>query len=430
MYRVGVIGPRSTVDTILHLTKKLESDLQYVGFPYNNIKDTQEIIEKHFHKADTWVFSSKLAYFIAKKVMASEEKLVYIEHTEAGIYKSLLQAICSHGRSLERVSIDELSTDHLHNAMEQLNIYSLKMSLKTFDIDTSTEELVTFHHDLWESGETEAALTCFDEVYQKLQLKKVPSYRISTTEMEIMQTLKIIEERIKAIYFKGTQVAVQLLEIDHYKKLVEDAGSVYNLQLIELKIKERLVQLCESVNGSLIEEGSGCYLIFSSRGAMEKDLPLMKTMLQELRQNWDVKLNVGIGYGDHAYSAQSNAKQAISRAAKASNRIVIVKDDRTVMEVDELNRENNYPLTSTDLDLVEKFKSADINIKNYYKLSDLIIKSGKRTFTVNYVADQLSWDKRNTRRFLNRLVEIDVIAYVGEENAINRGRPQKMYQLK
>lgn len=67
MYKVGVVGPKRSVEKIIQYINQLDHDIQFIGFPYNTANETIEILEKHHHEADFWLFSGKIPYIIAKQ---------------------------------------------------------------------------------------------------------------------------------------------------------------------------------------------------------------------------------------------------------------------------------------------------------------------------------------------------------------------------
>ncbi|UZM98255.1 hypothetical protein OL548_26590 [Lysinibacillus sp. MHQ-1] len=67
-----------------------------------------------------------------------------------------------------------------------------------------------------------------------------------------------------------------MLEIKDFDSLKERMKQGYRIQYLELRTKEHLLQLCEQIDGSLIEEGNGKYTIFSTRGAIEGQIKFLQ----------------------------------------------------------------------------------------------------------------------------------------------------------
>ena len=431
MYKVGVIGPTSSVEQILNLGKEYELIINFIGYPYNDFKDTERIILEYDQYVDVWLFSSQISYMIARNTNIPAEKLVFIQHTESGIYKSLLHVAYDQKEFLNQISIDELTTSHLEQALQQIEFKPKDIYVKTFDIYSTTKELIAFHTELWESKKTKGALTCFEAVYLALKERGIPAYRISTTELEIKQSLKILAEKTRTFYFKDTQIGVQILEIDNFEKLSEKAKSSYSLQYLEINLKEILLRFCERLNGSLLEKGNGRYIIFSSRGTIEREIGTLRDTIFQLANESSTTVSVGIGYGETVHSAEVNAQKAIQLSKEKSEYgIIIIQEDGKVVQSVGEEDELSFSYRMSDKDLLSKLKKAKISVKNYNKLYALVRRMSSSDFTIKDLSSQLYWDESNARRIVVSLCEVDLAECIGEESYTSRGRPSKIYRLK
>lgn len=431
MYKVGVIGPNSSVERIINLGKEYEMTMDFIAYPYSDFQDTERIVLEYNHYIDVWFFSSQISYMIAKNTLNSGENLVYIQHTESGIYKSLLHMGYYQAEFLNRVSIDELTTSHLEQALQQIDFAPKEIYVKTFDVNSNTQEIIDFHVNLWKSEKTSGALTCFEAVYLSLKEAGVPTYRISTTDMEIRQTLRILAEKTRTFYFKDTQIGVQIIEIEHFDKILEKVKSSYHLQYLELRLKETLLRFCEQLDGSLLEKGNGRYIIFSSRGAIERKIKVLQDTVYQLSYESETAVTVGIGYGVTVHSAEINAQRAIQLSKeKSEHGIVIIQEDGTIIQSAGEEDELSFSYRINDKDFLDKLKKVKISVKNYNKLYALIKRMNWSEFTIKDLATHLYWDERNARRILVSLCEVDLAEYVGEESYSSRGRPSKIYRLK
>jgi len=90
MYRIGVVGPSWSLERILGIAKEFEQGMEFVAFPYEEPEETKKIVKDYDKKIHAWLFSGELPYEIARKVLGSNENLLYIPHTESSLYKSFL----------------------------------------------------------------------------------------------------------------------------------------------------------------------------------------------------------------------------------------------------------------------------------------------------------------------------------------------------
>jgi len=429
MFRVGVVGPQSTVERIIDIAEELKLDVIFLMYPYKEVRETKDIVKYNDNKVDFWIFSGRISYNLACQVTGSTEKQIYIEHTEAGIFKGLLEFSHKTGSFLDCLSIDEISKSHWENALYQLNIKPGAIHVKTFSERTSTNELTDFHFHLWNEKETKGAITSFEEVYIQLKERGVPAFRISTSDIEIRHTLNILSEKLKTFYFMGSQVAVHLFEIDFLKNHFKSSKQTYQLQHLELKIKEILINLSECLNGSLFEKGLGRYLIFSSRADSERELQRIEETVNKLILESGLKVGIGIGLGETIFSAESNANQALKQSKEKYGSIIIIQENGEVIEVDSNKLESVETLQFNDENFITRLKKEKINIKNYIEIYSLTRNAGIRSFTVKDISIQLSKDERNTRRFIEDLCNAGFAECIGVEEYPTKGRPRRVYKL-
>lgn len=430
MYHIGVVGPKTSVDRIISLAEEYGQRMRFIPFPYGEFQETRSIVQENDHLVDVWLFSGKLAYMIAKNALNVDDNLVHINHTEASLYRCFLLMAYHQGALVERVSIDELSEIQVDQALKQLDLPPRDVYVKTYDIDTNPDDLLEFHLRMWREGKTDGAITCFEGVYQELKEAGVPAYWFTPSQLEISQTFRIIEEKVRAYYFKDTQIAVEIMEIDQFDTIAEKARSPYRLQYLELRLKEALIRLCESLDGSLMERGNGRYVIFSSRGAIERKIDLLKETIEQLSLESESTVTVGIGFGETVFSAELNALRAIQLSKeKTETGIVIVQEDGTLIEAAGRENELAYSYRTDDKDFLEKLKMANVSIRTYNKIAAFIRRMGWSNFTTKDLASQLALDERNLRRIVTCLIDAGLAECIGVEAASTRGRPSKIYQL-
>lgn len=431
MYKIGVVGLRNSIERILDLAEEYKHELEFIPFPYLNIEEIEKIAEEHNPHLHAWLFSGPIPYEVFKKKLGTDKIMVYVPATESGFYNALLEMIYKQEKIIEKVSVDTLSSNNLiEEATPQMNVQPKKIYTKVFDSDVDTNELFRFHLDLWKEGNTEGALTCFPSVYEDLKENGVPAYQMSINKMEIRQTLRILSEKVKASYFKDTQIGVEIIEVEYFNRIAEEMKTPYHLQYLELRLKEMLIKLCEKLNGSFSEKGNGRYMIFSSRGAIEREISMLEDTIQKLAFEANTTVATGVGFGETAYSAEINAFRAIQHSKDMKKRkIVIVQDNGEIIESPRKKNELQYNSRTHNETLIKKLKKGNISVKTYKKILALIQRMGWNDFTTKDLATNLEMTERNARRIVSDMCEVDLAECVGEEAHATRGRPSKIYRL-
>ncbi|MCZ8515436.1 hypothetical protein O9H85_24120 [Paenibacillus filicis] len=431
MYKIGLVGLKASIEQILDLSDEYKHELEFILFPYVQTEEVENIVIEHHPHVHAWLFSGPLPYEIAKKTLGTDKIMVHVPATESGFYKSFLEMIYEQGKIIEHLSMDTMSSNNIgEEALSQLNIKIPTIYTKVFELDVDSNELLHFHLDLWNKGKTEGALSCFPSVCEALRENGIPAYRMSMSKMEIRQTLRILSEKVKTSYFKDTQIGVEIIEVEFFNRVAEEMKTPYHLQYLELRLKEMLIQMGEKINGSVSEKGNGRYMIFSSRGAIEREIISLEATVQKLAFEADTTVAVGIGFGDTAYSAEINAFRAIQHSKEMKKReIVIVQDDGKIVESPGKQNELQYASRTQNDILIEKLKKGNISVKTYKKISAIIQKMGWRDFTTKDLATHLEMTERNVRRIVTDMCEVDLAQCVGKEAYATRGRPSNIYRL-
>lgn len=424
-----MIGPEDSIQKILNVNQHLDNKLDLIPYVYDDIKEVPNLVKENLQRVKGWLFSGPTPFMLSKDILGGLDNVVYCSFTGAGLYKCLLQIANQQKTVLNRLSIDIPQTENLKESIDDLGIPLRDIYINEFD-GSDVQALIDFHYDLWKSGKTETAISSLGSVYKALLKKGVPVYRNTVTIVTIREALMILSEKITASYFRDTQVGFQIFEIRNFDQVVEKVHSQYELQLLELKIKKDLIRLSKNLNGYLSEKGQGRYEIFSSRGAIERELDSSRKTVQKISHDIDAPISVGIGFGSTVSSAEINARRAILNATKRkTERIIIIQEDGLLIESSGDNGELVYEDYSDDTALIQKLHKAKVGVKTYKRIQATVQQLGWDSFTSSQLSEELSASERNIRRVINCLCEIGLVEYIGEGYSAARGRPSKVYRL-
>jgi hypothetical protein len=443
--KIGVVGPKASVERILFVANQMGLDIEFIPFPYKNHEEIATCIQENDRKVNRWLFSGIIPYVQAKSVLGMKENFSYcLTGGGAALYKCFFQMGFQRQKSVwQGASIDifdtrdvqklfhEVFQEVLQEALEELKIPIHSVYTKTFDLEVDTDTLVQFHQNLWIAGKTNGAITCLERVYQKLQNQGVPVYWVSPTKMEIRKTLELIIEKEKTAYYKEMQISSVVISIKELEKNIIKTSEHYKVQRLELRIKDVLLKLCESIDGHLVEQSNGRYKIFGSRGVIERELDRFQRTQEQLEIEFGSPVLIGVGFGKTAFSAEVKAHHAIRHAQeKAQATIVLMYEDDMIVELVGGTENLSYSSTSNDPVLLEKLRQAQVNLKAYQRIKAISISSGWDSFTSSELAQHMSVTERNVRRILKSLQLVGLVDCVGNKTQSNRGRPSKIYHFK
>lgn len=434
MYKVGIVGPARSVERIIHYAKEFESNLSFVGYSYSIVYETTNIIEKHHHEIDFWLFSGYIPYKIAQQSRHfSKDRMEYIFIAGNSFYRGVLEKSHEIGKLAKNISVDILHVpeENYLEGVKDLEKILDHLYMKQFTATTPIEEIIEHHIALWNDQKIDMVITAYPTVEEKLKEKGIPVYWVGPQSEDIYHTLQLFSEKIQTFYYKETQttaLVVQVKNID-YIKMANENG--YGIHFLQLSLKKIVLQICEKIDGYLIEEGNGRFVIFSSRGIVERNMNAIVEMTDRLSAETDQPAVVGIGHASTVYYAENYAHHALQHLLEKSTKgIVVMQEDGTMKEIVQSAPSITYKSRVEDLKMIEKLQETSISVRMFSKIEAIVNELKIDTFSAKILAKELSMTERNAQRIISELVKVELIEYCGEENLKTRGRPAKLYKLK
>lgn len=69
MFKIGVVGPKKSVERILSVAKEFDQGMNFIPYPYTETKETEKIVRENDQYVDHWLFSGPIPYMVAKKAI-------------------------------------------------------------------------------------------------------------------------------------------------------------------------------------------------------------------------------------------------------------------------------------------------------------------------------------------------------------------------
>lgn len=433
MPQIGIVGPAPSVERILSVIENMKLNMDFIPFCYTELLEAADIVSANQQKIDGWLFSGPSPYLMVRDRLEPGTIAVSCQHIGAGLYRGILQISHQLNHLTGRVSIDmpqgEEIEDNIGESLEDLKLPTQNMYVKPYTKEFRAEEMIAFHRDLFRQGLTEGAVTSLYSLYLALKKENIPVVHNTITKMEITLAIRALKEKVNTAYFRNTQVGVEIIDVGIFNEVEKMLITPYQLQELELDIKRILIRLSKKLDGYLMEKGSGRYEIFSSRGAVERELQSLSQAIEEIRIFIEAPVSVGIGFGESVHAAEIHAYRAINHAKTQNCSIVMIQDDGVLVESPGKAEELQYSYFSHDGALLEKLKEGGVSVKIYQKIIAVLRRMGWNAFTVNQLAEQLAVTPRNISRIMTGLVEAGLAECVGQEAVAERGRPSKIFRI-
>ncbi|MFF2449900.1 hypothetical protein ACFVSW_22935 [Neobacillus sp. NPDC058068] len=430
--RVGVIGPRDAVNLILTAAADFHQ-LEMTPFPYKTIEQTAIIIKENRHFVDQWFFSGQAPYhFALESGLTSSRNSSFVTLHGSRLLGAFLEAQVHEGRILKHLSLDTIQEEEVSAVQKSFNIESLNVNTFSYTGYIPVEEILEFHISLYESGKTEASITCVQSVYDQLRERGIPCYRVMATIPDIQGELRYIHERGQSAWYRKSQLAILGIEVFYSSNIIETQNFSYESQHRELELKRILLKYVELVSGSLMEIGNGVFFIYTTRGEIELHLnyELLFELIEKVKVESKLNIRMGIGYGFTAFDAEHHVRLAFRHASNYEESVIVsVNEEKEVTECILPGHVISFQQRKWGDDWKLKFKEANLSVTIVSKIDSLSKYYGKTIVTAQELSQWLKRTERNARRILTELEYLGLVKVTGEEQLEGRGRPRKLYKL-
>ncbi len=429
MVRVGIIGPSSTVDMVLQIAKEYIDYLIVIPFIYNKPEDTTFIIQEKQLEVDIWMLAGPVLYPFVKE-SGSHHPFFFLQLDSASLTKTLVEAGYKDQLSLQKMSIDILSSRDVYETFQDLGLPHESLYSKEFQEDIPINELFIFHKNLFTEHKVDVCLTCLYAIYEQLQAENIPSYWIRPTRTNVRETITKIIQYWETKYFKESQISVILIKVNETEKN-NNLTLSYDQHRFHLQLQSAIINFSESISGSFVHLGTGTFIIFSTRGSVQNAKTHVINLLEKTALITDLSMNIGIGYGDTALVAEEKARIALQNAQNYDKYCAFLVDDNGMIEGPLHEEEKiSYGYRNENKKLSETLKQCGVTIKTFNKILSVQKRTDNYSVNASVLAEWLKMTPRNARRILNNLVEHGIAEVIGEEAPSSKGRPRNIYRVK
>ncbi|MBS4912595.1 MAG: hypothetical protein KHZ77_00315 [Veillonella sp.] len=408
----------------------------YKAYCYENTSEIPHIIQSEMDVVDGWIFSGETPLEHAKPYMSKETPAVSCNLNGLEIYRYLLQCLALSKHHELRVSIDLplIGVKIWNTVIEESGISFDKVHLVSYDsmhIDENDANVATEHKALWDAGKIERVLTSSTKIRKELERLNIPVIQMHGSNFTIHNALlKLKEKRMQRRLVENEVALMRIETIDIEKLMVTSTGSL-QFQMLMLRLKEKILELCQELQGSyMVEKENGRFEVFATRGIIERNAHKIRNAIEDIRLSLTIDVMAGIGFGYVAFDAQRNAWRALSYGKQQEPRQAMVAIDMNNNIKENMGTEHPLTFTSSleNPDILKRLESVGVGTRNYMRIWAIAQKLG-HGFTSNELAQQMGVTDRNARRIIKNLLAAELVICVGEEALTTRGRPTKKYSM-
>lgn len=429
--KVALIGPADIVNSCMEYQDKYPS-LSLHKFTYESEKETLDIVRRTREDFHLLLFAGPVPYYTALyKKMLNDTPSIYIPFHGSGLLRALfqIQAIAN----ISTISIDTVNLELLLEAFEELGLPKNPPYIIEFNSNQDSDDLISFHTQLYKTGKTKGAVTGIASCYKELTKNGVPCIKIKPLKSVIRETLdkaKLICDRNHNI---GNQVSVGILSVENFD-FWSQGKHLQDIHEFNLLLEHSIFDFVKELDGQYVQSSPREYLFFTTRALIEKateNFTALPSIFYKKSFPKEVKLNLGIGIGGTTNLAANSAKIAVKEAQLAGgNCCILVNENQQIIELLPHNKKTrNLELRTTDQNLLEIAERTGLSTMTLRRVDQAIQQAGDE-FTANEIAPFLGVSVKSVQRIFRHLERADFIKVIGKETLHSSGKPRRIFRLK
>ncbi|MEU7985238.1 transcriptional regulator [Streptosporangium canum] len=424
---IGVVGPHDLVEQIMSIGADLPAaaDWRLVGAPHAEEHETYEKFCKIADSIDVVLFTGPLQHDLARQAGELPVPATFVPVNGSGLYSSLLRGVLSHGIDPARVSIDSISAADVREAYGEIGVSTDHVHLSEYDQPESARGFIGFHEKLYRQGDTTAALTTIRTVAKKLAAAQVPVLRMLPTPHTLRLALNTAALLGTGSRLEESQIAIVLVELAASARPSYSGPGNYWQQELKLSLQQALLADARLMGATVVPRDENSYVVTATVGSLSQATDGFRAapFIDRIRTDVGVAVEVGIGLGNTARDADSNAMLAVEKARNAdATAAFLVGLDGTVLSLPLRRRPKAEPVSEPAV----TSKAAKVLERLVEGLGD---GPEARVVDAEIVADILSIAPRSARRVLQGLVEEGLAWPMPTVRAAQAGRPRQPYRL-
>lgn len=425
--KIGIIGPSDSGCKIKDYLNEIDSTIETKLYIKEKADEAIDVIELCEKECTAIIFTGVAVAEAVKSNYIIKLPNATVSRGGTSLTKAFWQ-VKSENKSLDRFSIDIVEDEVIDDVLKEIDISPKSVYSLPFSSNIKEAEYEKWHLDLYKENKIDVILTSFGAIYNDLKKQGYPVYRIEATR----PLIKVCYEKLKTKYAlnkaQNSQLAVEILNLANYKG---DKDNYYTNMLKKSELDKIIVEYVRSIQGSLFNFGRDEYIIFAHRGAIDNDDNYNKLFkLQKDIKSSGFSLCVGIGIGNTAYQAESNAYNSLKRSLDSSDfEIYLIDENEVIKGPLGSDVELSYSLVASDENVLNISQNTGLSGESIAKIMAISKTRQSKVYDTKELADYLNISDRSARRILNKLVETNFARVYAKETSKGGGRPKNLIEV-
>ncbi|MBU1080625.1 MAG: hypothetical protein KKB59_09045, partial [Spirochaetes bacterium] len=259
--RIGLIGPKDSIERVLLASSRFESRVEFVIGQYASKEESVELARGLKDRVDVILFTGVIPYLIVTHANVTDRPCLYLPRIGTSVVKGLWQ-MRNEGVRYDRISIDSIDREAVVEIAEELGFAFESLEVVDYEEGTSYEDLADLHAALHASGLVDASLTGLTRTHAILSGRGLRSYKIYPTKHIIRDSVQKAIYVAEANKFKAYQIAVMILKLRGEGRAL---ASEYEFLRLKNAFERVLIDFAKGILGSVFPSGRDEFILLTTR---------------------------------------------------------------------------------------------------------------------------------------------------------------------
>jgi hypothetical protein len=424
---IGILGPLDSVTRIEKNLKDIDSGLETRLYTKEKIVESIDLIEKCENECDGIILTGCGVYEEILKKYEIKKPHSFVQRNDTSILKAFWEIRNLH-IEIEKFSIDVVEEEMVKNITDEFGIEYSEMFCLPFSTNIDEDSYLDWHMDLYISGKTTIMITAFMNIYNQLKEKGYPIVLLKPTRSLVKVAYDEVMSKHAINKAEHSQIAVEIFNFGNNNNNIEN---YYSNMIKKTDIDKHIVSYVRSINGAVFPFGRNEYIIFSNKGAVNKNSNYEKLLkLQKDIKSLGFSLNIGIGFGANAFKAEINAYKALERGIDSNEfYIYSIDEDENLTGPLGLGNEISYCIVPKDSSILEISEKTGLGCETISKIMGINEIRGSAIYDSKELAGYLDISDRSARRILQKITSADLGKVHAKESSKGAGRPKNLIEI-
>ncbi|WP_394866450.1 transcriptional regulator [Paraclostridium bifermentans] len=424
---IGILGPLDSALRIQKYLQEIDSGLEIRLYTKEKIAEAIDLIEQCESECNGIILTGCGIHEVIIKNYEIKKPHSFVERSDTSILKAFWE-MHDLNIDIDKFSIDVVEKDMVETIIDEFEIKHDKMYCLPFSTNINEDSYLDWHMDLYISGKTKTMITGFMNIYNQLKEKDYPIFLLKPTRSLVKAAYDEVMGQYAINKAENSQIAVEIFNFGNSGSNIEN---YYSNMLKKADMDKYIATYVRSINGAVFPFGRNEYIIFSNKGAVNKNRNYEKLLqLQKEIKTLGFSLSIGIGFGSNAFKAEINASKALERGIDSKeNYIYSIDEEENLTGPLGLENEMSYCIVPDDKSILELSEKSGLSCETISKIMGINEIRGSKIYDSKELAGYLDISDRSARRILQKITTADLGKVHSKESSKGAGRPKNLIEI-